>query len=156
MCINCPNSIAGAKYEGPNLSGTPFVVLTWQDCCASCQLNVYCAAWAHYTPTGGGSQMCYLRASITSFNATNPDGNRAITGTMPARSTISPPPQPPPPMLSTSVPPPPPLLPRYVLDVQHFWSHLRSPLYRTCTCVILLVKACMCVPVINTSKGSPI
>jgi hypothetical protein len=118
MCLDCPNTLAGAKYEGPTASGTPFVVLTWQDCCAACQLNANCAAWVHQTPTAAGAaQICLLRTSVTRLNYTDPEGYRAITGVVPARTATLPPPPPPPPLLSANVPPPPPQLPRCVVDV---------------------------------------
>jgi hypothetical protein len=79
VCLGCPNSIVGANYEGATASGSPFPVLTWQDCCAACKLNNDCVAWAHYTPPTG-AQQCYLRTSISRLNPTDPAGNRTITG----------------------------------------------------------------------------
>jgi hypothetical protein len=81
-CIGCPNSIVGANYEGATVTGSPFPVLVWQDCCAACNLNIDCAAWVHYTPPTG-AQECYLRTSVTRLNPRDPAGNRTITGIMP-------------------------------------------------------------------------
>jgi hypothetical protein len=114
FCIGCPNSIVGDSYEGVTAGISPFPVLSWQDCCAACQLYLDCAAWVHYVPPAAGPQTCHFRTSITRLNRADSAGNRATTGIMFGWSNPQPSPPPPSPR---SGPPPPPLPPvkRYKL-----------------------------------------
>jgi hypothetical protein len=108
-CMTCPNFIIGQVYEGVAAAGSPFPVLTWQDCCAACQLfGANCAAWVHYTP-GNGPMQCYLRTAVVRLIPSQ--GPRYITGVMPRWTPPPALPSPPPPPPS---PPPPPPVQRYM------------------------------------------
>jgi hypothetical protein len=125
-CLDCPNSIVGANYEGATVTGSPFPVLVWQDCCAACKLNIDCAAWVHYTPPAG-EQQCWLRTSVSMLNPSDPA--RTITGVMPPSPPSAPPPPPPRP---PSPPPPPPQPPRYLATRNQMQPISRAYLSHAC------------------------
>lgn len=150
-CLGCPNSLVGSSYEGERSRGGAFPVLSWQDCCAACQLTVNCAAWVHSTLPDGTAQECNLRRSVTGLKLVDATENPTITGIMPGW-TLPPPPQPSPPYADPPSgpppPPPPPPLCHAAAGVHILHKHLRRSFLDK------LGLECICVKMLSANRGN--